>query len=277
MWTKANRPLYDRSHLRYESNLTEEEWAVVERLLPPRKKSAGKRSVDMRSVFEGIQYILSTGCQWRALPKDFPPWQTVYGYFSRWSVGGVWERIHDTLRELCRVMANRGATPTVGIIDSQSVKSAEKGGSRIDPPGYDAGKKIMGKKRHILVDTLGHVICAIVHPADIQDRDGGIMLFETLSDRLPSLEKLYADGAYRGPIFANAVAELRSIDIEIVKRSEACTFVVLPKRWIVERTIGWLNRCRRLAKDWECLNEKALAFVHASSIRFMVRKLCIAK
>lgn len=277
MWTKKNRPLYDRNQLRYPSDLTDEEWEVVGPLLPQRKKSAGKRSVDIRSVFQGIAYVLSTGCQWRALPKDFPAWETVYGYFSKWSVDGVWQRIHDVLHEMCRAEANRGATPTAGIIDSQSVKSAEKGGSRIDPPGYDAGKKIMGKKRHILVDTLGLVIRAIVHAADIQDRDGGIMLFETLTDQLPSLEKLYADGAYRGPIFANGLAELCSIDIEIVKRSEASTFVVLPKRWIVERTIGWLNRCRRLAKDWECLNEKALAFVHASSIRFMVRKLCIAK
>ena len=132
MWTKANRPLYNRDHLHYSSDLTDEEWELVEPLLPPRKKSAGKRSVDIRSVFQGIGYVLSTGCQWRALPEDFPSWQTVCGYF-RWSVGGVWERIHDILREMCRARANRGATPTAAIIDSQSVKSAEKGGSRIDP------------------------------------------------------------------------------------------------------------------------------------------------
>ena len=150
------------------------------------------------------------------------------------------------------------------------------GGTWIDPRGYDAGKKIKGKKRHILVDTQGLLLHAIVHSADIQDRDGGVLVMATLFGQHPFLLKLYADGGYQGPIFQSAVRKiLRQIDVEIVKRSDiAKGFAVLSKRWIVERTIAWLNRCRRLAKDWECLNRKALAFLRLASIRLMLRKLC---
>jgi transposase len=151
-----------------------------------------------------------------------------------------------------------------------------KRGARIDPPGYDAGKKIKGKKRHLLVDTLGLLLHAIVHPADIQDRDGGVLVLSTLFGMFPFLGKLFADGGYQGPQFANAVVKiLPSLEIEIVRRPDAAVgFTIVPKRWIVERTIAWLNRCRRLAKDWECLNRKALAFLRLASIRLMLRKLC---
>ena len=151
-----------------------------------------------------------------------------------------------------------------------------KRGACIDPHGYDAGKKIKGKKRHILVDTVGLLLHAVVHPADIQDRDGGALVMTTLFGMFPFLKKLFVDSGYKGPKFANALAKLRPhIEIEIVKRSDqVSSFVVLPKRWIVERTIAWLNRCRRLAKDWECLNRKALAFLRLASIRLMLRKLC---
>jgi transposase len=151
-----------------------------------------------------------------------------------------------------------------------------KGGACIDPPGYDAGKKIKGKKRHILVDTLGLLLHSIVHPADIQDRDGGVLVMATLFGMFPFLKTLFADGGYQGPQFANALAKfLPHLDVEIVKRSDRVGgFAVLPKRWIVERSIAWLNRCRRLAKDWENLNRKALAFLRLASIRLMLRKLC---
>ena len=167
------------------------------------------------------------------------------------------ERIHHALYEQCREQAQREASPTAAIIDSQSVKSAEKGAC-IDPHGYDAGKKIKGKKRHILVDTLGLLLHAIVHPADIQDRDGGILVMATLFGMFPFLQKLFADGGYQIPQFATALERfLPSLDVEIVKRSDAAIgFKIIPKRWIVERTIAWLNRCRRLAKDWENLNRK---------------------
>ena len=157
-------------------------------------------------------------------------------------------------------------------------KRQERGkrGARIDPHGYDAGKKIKGKKRHILVDTQGLLLHALVHSADIQDRDGGVLVMATLFGLYPFLLKLYADGGYQGPIFRSAVRKiLRQVDVEIVKRSDTAKgFAVLPKRWIVERTIAWLNRCRRLAKDWENLNRKALAFLRLASIRLMLRKLC---
>src|SRR6202453_1617593 len=151
-----------------------------------------------------------------------------------------------------------------------------KRGACIDPHGYDAGKKIKGKKRHILVDTVGLLLHAIVHPADIQDRDGGVLVMTTLFGMFPFLKKLFVDSGYKGPKFANALAKVRPlIEIEIVKRSDqVSSFVVLPKRWIVARPIAWLNRCRRLAKDWECLNRKALAFLRLASIRLMLRKLC---
>ena len=151
-----------------------------------------------------------------------------------------------------------------------------KRGLSIDPPGYDAGKKIKGKKRHILVDTEGLLIHAIVHAADIQDRDGGALVIATMFGMYPFLLKLYADGGYQGPLFRAAVKKvLAQVNIEIVKRSDrAKGFVLLPRRWVVERTFAWLGRCRRLAKDWECLNRKALAFLRLASIRLMLRKLC---
>ena len=275
MWTNENRGRYDRSRLRYPSDLTDEEWALVEPFIPPARRGGNKRTVNVRAVVNGLMYILSTGCQWRALPKDLPPRSTVYDYFDLWSWDGTLDRIHDALYLRCRQAASREASPTAAIIDSQSVKSAEKGAC-IDPPGYDAGKKIKGKKRHVLVDIQGLLMHAIVHAADVQDRDGGALLMASLFGAFPFLVKLYADAGYQGPVFHNAMKRiLARVNVEIVKRSDqAKGFVTLPKRWIVERTLAWLGRCRRLAKDWECLNRKALAFLRLASIRLMPRKLC---
>ena len=276
MWTNENRARYDRSRLRYPSDLTDQEWERLSPLIPPAKRGGNKRRVEEREVVNGLMYILSSGCQWRAIPKDLPPRSTLHGYLDLWSWDGTLDRIHYALYVECREHAEREASPTAAIIDSQSVKSAEKGGACIDAHGYDAGKKIEGKKRHILVDTQGLLMHAIVHSADIQDRDGGELVMATLFGLYPFLLKLYADGGYQGPQFQCAVKRiLRRLNLEIVKRSDrAQRFVVLPKRWIVERTFAWLNRCRRLAKDWECLNRKALAFLKLASIRLMLRKLC---
>jgi len=275
MWTTENRARYDRNYLRYPSDLTDAEWALIEPGLPPAKPGGNKRTVNLREIANGLMYILSTGCQWRAIPKDLPPRSTLHDYFDLWSWDGTLDRIHHALYVECRERAEREASPTAAIIDSQSVKSAEKGGC-IDPHGYDAGKKIKGKKRHILVDTQGLLMHAIVHAADIQDRDGGALLMATLFSLYPFLLKLYADGGYQGAGFQNALRTiLKRVNVEIVKRSDqAQRFVVLPKRWLVERTFAWLGRCRRLAKDWECLNRKALAFLKLASIRLMLRKLC---
>jgi transposase len=275
MWTDENRARYDRSKLRYPSDLTDGEWALIEPLIPPAKPGGNKRTIVERDIVNGLMYILSTGCQWASLPRDFPPRSTVNDYFRRWEQDRTLDHMHHALYVLCRELAEREASPTAAIIDSQSVKSAEKGGVSIDPHGYDAGKKIKGKKRHVLVDTQGLLLHAIVSTAQMQDRDGGILLMATLFGLYPFLRTLYADGGYQGPQFRQAMQQIcEQINVEIVKRSDAGKFVVLPKRWIVERTIGWLNRCRRLAKDWECLNRNGLAFLRWASVRLMVRKLC---
>jgi transposase len=278
MWTVENRRRYDRSGLRYESDLTDEEWGKIAPLIPPAKPGGNKRSVKPREAANGLMYILSTGCQWRAIPKDLAARRTIYDYFDRWSWDGTLERIHHALYVKCREQVSREASPTAGIIDAKSVKSTEKGGAHIDPHGYDAGKKIKGKNRHVLVDTQGLVLHAIVTPADIQDRDGGAWLLGTLFGLYPFLLKLYDDGGYQGPEFRNSVrAVLSQVSVEIVKRSDQVKgFVVLPKRWVVERMLAWLSRCRRLSKDWESLNHKARAFLLMASIRLMVRRLCRA-
>jgi len=205
MWTKENRRRYDRSGLRYGSDLTDEEWAEIAPLIPPAKPGGNKRSVNLREVMNGLMYILSTGCQWRAIPKDLAPRSTVYDYFGRWQWDGTLERIHHALYIKCREQALREASPTAAIIDAQSVKSAEKGGAYIDPHGYDAGKKVKGKKRHVLVDTEGLVLHAIVTAADVQDRDGGAWLLATLFGLYP----LFAEALCRRRLPGARVPQLR--------------------------------------------------------------------
>src|ERR1700704_4710462 len=257
MWTNENRARYDRSHLRYPSDLTDDEWKLVEPLIPPGRRGGDKRTVIMREVVNGLMYILSTGCQWRAIPKDLPPRSTLYDYFDLWSWDGTLDLIHR---------------PTAAVIDSQSVKSAEKGGLRLIR--WDAGKKIKGKKRHILVDTQGLLIHAIVHAADIQDRDGGALVMVSMFGMYPFLLKLYADGGYQGPVFRRAVKKIMTqVNVEIVKRSaQAKGFVVLPRRWVVERTFAWLGRCRRLAKAWDKSIESSTAWTNIASVRLITRR-----
>jgi transposase len=272
MWTMENRPRYDRDRLRYPSDLTDEEWSLVEPLIPPAKRGGRKREVSVREVVNGVMYVLSTGCQWRYIPKDLPPRSTVHDYLTRWNYDGTIEKIHYALYG-----GDRPGGQPDSLRDRQPEREKRgKRGACIDPPGYDAGKKIKGVKRHILVDTVGLLLHAKVHPADIQDRDGGVLLLSTLFGLYPFLVKLFADAGYQGPQFAEAVAKvLPHLSVEIVKRSDhASGFVVLPMRWVVERTLAWLNRCRRLAKDFENLNRTALAFLQLASIRLMLRKLC---
>ena len=277
MWTSENRPKYNRDKLRYPSDLTDDEWSHIEPLIPPAKRGGRKRAVDPREIVNGVMYVLSTGCQWRYVPKDLPPKSTLFGYFDLWNWDGTLDRIHHALYVKCREAMDRETSPAACVIDSQGVKSAEKGDC-IDPGGYDAGKKIKGKKRHILVDTLGLLLHAVVHPADIQDRDGGVLVLSTLFGLYPFLQKLFADGGYQGPVFQKASARLLPhLEIEIVKRSDhAKGFELLPRRWVVERTFAWFNRCRRLAKDFENLTRNALAFLRLASIRLMLRKLCLS-
>ena len=223
-------------------------------------------------------YVLSTGCQWRYVPKDLPPRSTLFDYFDLWTWNGTLDRIHHTLYVKCREAMGREASPTACVIDSQSVKSAEKGGLASIRTATTRGKKIKGKKRHILVDTVGLLLHAVVHPADIQDRDGGKLMLATMFGLHPFLRKLFADGGYQGPKFRAAQKKILPLLVtEIVKRSDqAQGFEVIPRRWVVERTFAWLGRCRRLAKDFENQTRNALAFIRLASIRLMVRKLCLS-
>jgi transposase len=247
---------------------------LIEPLIPPEKRPGRHREVIVREVVNAIFYLLSTGCQWRALPKDLPPRSTVHDYFKLWEWDGTLERIHFTLFVQVRELAGKEASPSVAIIDSQSVKSAERGGAEIDPIGYDAGKKIKGIKRHIAVDTLGMMLIGQIQSASVQDRDGALSVLAEVRRLFPFIRKIFADGGYQGEPTATAVALNGQWELEVVKRSDKTKgFVVLPKRWIVERTFGWLGRCRRLSKHVENLTRSALAFLRLAMIRLMMRRI----
>lgn len=278
MWTTENRKQYERKGLRYPSDLTDAEWSLIAPLIPPAKPGGRQRTVVIREIVNAIFYVLSTGCQWRALPTDLPPRSTVHEYLKLWEWDGTLERLHHALYVQARELAGKEASPTAAIIDSQSVKAAERGGATVDPVGYDAGKKVKGIKRHIVVDTLGLFLGGQIQPANVQDRDGALLVLKEVRRLFPFIEKIFADGGYQGQATATAVATLGQWELEVVKRSDqAKGFVVLPKRWIVERTFGWLGRCRRLAKHFENLTRMALAFLRLAMIRLMVRRLARAQ
>jgi transposase len=274
MWTPEHRRAAERRGLRYPSDLTDAEWVLVEPAIPPAKRGGRPRDVNLREVLNAIFYVLSTGCQWQALPKDLPPKSTAHYYFMLWDWDGTLERIHQMLYVATREPRRPRGEPDGGDHRQSKRQGRSKGGSALDPQGYDAGKKVTGRKRHILVDTLGLLLNVVIHAADVQDRDGARLVLDRRTRRLfPFIERIFADAGYQGPALAAAVAKTGTWTLEIVKRNELHRFVVLPKRWIVERTLAWISRNRRLARDFERYARTVAAFIRLAMIRLMLRRL----
>ena len=286
----------------YPTNLTDSEWQSLKAHLPTPQKRGRPRIHSFREIMDAIFYVLKSGCQWRLLPCDFPPWETVYHYFRRWSLDGTWERVHHTIRERLRASLGRTPQPSAAIVDSQSAKTSGVGG---EARGYDRAEQVAGRKRHILVDTEGFVLKVKVHSAKIPDQDGiRLLLEESARDRLPRLSHLWLDAGYqgRGKEWAENVLGL---SVEVVRKPPKPVpekiakiwaeewakegkkidwqrlmpprgFRVLPRRWVVERTFAWLCHNRRMSKDYERLCATGEAFVYVAMTRLMVRRLARA-
>jgi putative transposase len=286
---------------KYPSDLSDAEWSLLEPHLPGPKRRGRPRLHSPREVLDAVFYVLKTGCQWRMLPKDFPPWQTVFHYFRRWRLDGVWERMNRALRRSLRKRLGREPEPSAGIVDAQSVKTTGVGGEQ---RGFDGGKKVRGRKRHILVDTEGLVVEAQVHSAKVPDQDGIRRLLGPARDRLPRLSHLWVDAGYRGR-GKEWAEEALSVEVEVVNRTpkpppekvlriwarewfregrrmdfgklpKRPAFERLPRRWVAERTFVWISHNRRMSKDYERLCSAGEALVYAAMIRLMVRRLARA-
>ena len=261
------------SYQLYPSDLTDREWDQLTVMIPSEQAGGRPRRTDIRLVVNAIFYLTRTGIAWRYMPREYPPWQTVYGYFRRWRSSGVWEKIHEKLRIEVRVSEGRERQPSAAILDSQSVKTSNHGGLE---QGHDAGKKVNGRKRHILVDTLGLILLVVIHRADVQDRDGAKLVLEALRHRFTRLRLIWADGGYSGALieWVRSLRTRNRIELEIIKRSDTAKgFVVQRRRWVVERTFAWLGFHRRLSKDYEILPETSRTFIHVAMIRLMLKRL----
>jgi len=258
----------------YPSSMSDGQWVIVEAVLPRQAWETGPGRPEAhprRQIVNAIFYLVAEGVRWRSLPADFPPWPTVYGFFTRWRDDGTWQRVHDSLRDQVRVLAGRSPQPTAGIIDSQSIKGAETVGR--GRRGFDAGKKINGTKRHIAVDTLGLLLVVIVTAASMQDSNGAASLLSILRERFSAIQMVWADGGYAGRLLPWAHKILR-LTVTVVKRSDDTKgFVVLPRRWVVERTLAWLTRNRRLARDYERLSTTHEAMTLIAMTMLMSKRL----
>ena len=258
MWTPTTRKQHIRETSRYQTDVTDEEWGVIGPHLPSPNSTGRPRAWPMREIINGIFYVMRSGCPWRLLPSDLPPWSTISRWFAKFRDEDRFAKINHALVMLDRERTGRQSSPTGAIIDSQSVKTTEAGG----PRGYDAGKKINGRKRHALVDTDGRGLILEPHPASVQDRDGGGPLLRISRRIFPFIQRVFADGGYAGEKVANATL----IAVEIVRKNpDQIGFAVQPRRWVVERFFAWIGRNRRLAKDFEATIDSARAFLYAAS------------
>jgi transposase len=254
----------------YDTDLTEEQWRLIEPLFPPRKRM-GRPPTPLRPLLNAILYLVKSGCSWRLLPKSFPCWKTVFDRFRKWCRDGTWLLLNHALRTLVRAEDGRDLEPSAAVLDSQTVRSDAHGGK----VGFDAGKKTKGRKRFIVVDTLGMLLGVVVVPASVPERLGAQRLLEPLLPALGTLRKLWVDGGYNGPDFANWVGnQSPGLEVEVIKRSDDVHgFKVLPKRWVVERTFGWLVQHRRLVRDYEKTECSAAGWIAIALTRVMLRRL----
>jgi putative transposase len=258
-----------KTEVKYSSDLTNRQWQLIRQLLP-RRSRLGRRPIDRRRIINAILYVVRTGCQWRLLPNDFPHWNTVYGVFWRWRNDGTWQKIHDALRGKTRRAVGKKSTPTVAIVDSQSIRTAEGGEQR----GYDSAKKITGRKRHLAVDTLGLLLAVVVHRADWQDQDGAKQVLEKLGAHFKRIKVVFGDVAYGRNNLPNWVQQTFGWILQTILRPVGVKgFVVLPKRWIVERTFAWLARYRRHSKDYEKTTASSEALAYIAMIALMSKRL----